>query len=156
MTVVLFLLTITVGIWNEVNKLASTKYQEQFNFRVQETHRKIEYKMVTSQQILEGARGVFVASQRVSHDEFKSYVASLDIDSNFPGIQGVGFSRVILPEQKQAHIDLIRKNRYAGYDIKPEGERELYTSIIYLEPFDERNFRAFGYDMYSNDVRRRA
>jgi CHASE1-domain containing sensor protein len=29
----------------------------------------------------------------------------------------------------------------------------LYTSIVYLEPFDERNKKAFGYDMFSEEVR---
>lgn len=40
--------------------------------------------------------------------------------------------------------------------MRPEGRRETYTSIIYLEPFDERNQRAFGYDMFSEPVRREA
>ena len=34
--------------------------------------------------------------------------------------------------------------------------REVYTSILYLEPFSWRNQRAFGYDMYSEPVRRAA
>ena len=36
------------------------------------------------------------------------------------------------------------------------GKRSVYTSIIYLEPFNKRNQRAFGYDMYSEPVRREA
>lgn len=32
----------------------------------------------------------------------------------------------------------------------------MYSSIIYLEPFAGRNLRAFGYDMYSEPVRRAA
>lgn len=42
------------------------------------------------------------------------------------------------------------------YDIRPEGEREEYTAIVFLEPFDERNRKAFGYDMFSEQVRRSA
>ena len=40
--------------------------------------------------------------------------------------------------------------------MHPEGERDLYTSIIYLEPFEGRNLRALGFDMYSESVRRQA
>ena len=40
--------------------------------------------------------------------------------------------------------------------MRPAGERPLYTSIIYLEPFRDRNLRAFGYDMFSEPVRRAA
>ena len=34
--------------------------------------------------------------------------------------------------------------------------REIYSSIIYLEPFTKLNLRAFGYDMFSEPVRRAA
>jgi PAS domain S-box-containing protein len=50
----------------------------------------------------------------------------------------------------------MRQQGFSDYRIYPEGERDLYTSIIYLEPFNGRNLRAFGYDMYSNVMRRMA
>ncbi|MBV5329743.1 MAG: CHASE domain-containing protein, partial [Chlorobium sp.] len=45
---------------------------------------------------------------------------------------------------------------FPDYTVHPSGERELYSSIIYLEPFSGRNLRAFGYDMLSEPVRRAA
>jgi signal transduction histidine kinase len=39
---------------------------------------------------------------------------------------------------------------------RPDGPRDAYTSITYLEPFDRRNQQAFGYDMWSETVRRTA
>ena len=73
-----------------------------------------------------------------------------------PGIQGMGYALFVAPEEKEAHIESVRAEGFPEYTIRPEGEREMYTSIIYLEPFDERNRQAFGYDMFSNDVRRTA
>lgn len=35
-------------------------------------------------------------------------------------------------------------------------QRDIYSAIVYLEPFDWRNQRAFGYDMYSEPTRRQA
>jgi signal transduction histidine kinase len=40
--------------------------------------------------------------------------------------------------------------------VSPNGNRELYSSIIFLEPFSGRNLRAFGYDMLTEPVRRAA
>jgi len=40
--------------------------------------------------------------------------------------------------------------------VNPQGNRDVYTSIVYLEPFSGRNLRAFGFDMYSEPVRRAA
>lgn len=154
--VTLLLSLVTLGVWYEVKVATSITYQEQFDFRVEEAVSNIESRMATYQQVLRGTRGLFDASTSVSRKEFKAYVTSLRIEDNFPGIQGVGFSLIIPPEQKQSHIASIRADQFPEYDINPAGKRSLYTSIIYLEPFEDRNFRAFGYDMYSNAVRREA
>jgi diguanylate cyclase (GGDEF)-like protein len=50
----------------------------------------------------------------------------------------------------------MRADGMPDYDIRPAGERDLYTSIIYLEPPNWRNQRALGFDMYSEPVRRAA
>jgi diguanylate cyclase (GGDEF)-like protein/PAS domain S-box-containing protein len=50
----------------------------------------------------------------------------------------------------------IRAQGFPNYTIRPDGVRSLYTSIIYLEPFDLRNQRAFGFDMFSEPKRRTA
>src|SRR5690606_25731775 len=34
--------------------------------------------------------------------------------------------------------------------------RDIYTTIVFLEPTDRRNLKAVGYDMFSEPVRRRA
>jgi CHASE1-domain containing sensor protein len=47
----------------------------------------------------------------------------------------------------------MRDRGHAGYRIKPSGARAEYSSIIYLEPFNWRNQRAFAYDMLSEPVR---
>ena len=80
----------------------------------------------------------------------------MDIGDAFPGIQGVGFSKYIKPAELAQHIQQIRAEGFPDYTVRPKGERDEYTSIIYLEPFDARNQRAFGYDMFSEPVRRTA
>ena len=73
-----------------------------------------------------------------------------------PGLQGFGFAQLIAPDQLQAHIQRVREEGFADYSVRPPGPREVYSSIVYLEPFAERNLRAFGYDMFSEPVRREA
>jgi signal transduction histidine kinase len=50
----------------------------------------------------------------------------------------------------------MRDEGFPLYQIRPAGERAFYTSIVYIEPFEGRNLRAFGYDMYSEPRRRAA
>jgi len=56
----------------------------------------------------------------------------------------------------QSHIQKVRSEGFPDYNVTPKGERDIYTSILYIEPFSGRNLRAFGYDMFSEPIRRKA
>ena len=127
---------------------------ENFNYQSREIALRIEQRLAAYEQVLRGTRGLFAASKSVERDEFQAYVETLRLSAQYPGIQGIGFSLIVRPQDKAAHIAALRKEGFPLYQIKPAGLRELYTSIIYLEPFKERNLRAFGYDMYSEALRR--
>jgi len=60
------------------------------------------------------------------------------------------------PAERQKHTEAIRREGFPNYAMSPPGERAVYTAIVYLEPFDLRNKRAFGFDMFSDPTRRAA
>ena len=130
--------------------------QENFNFKTRLIKLRIEHRLITYESLLQGVKGLYVATEDVSREDFHNYVTILNLESQFSGIQGVGFSQIIPPQIKNEHIESIRKEGFPNYSLRPESQRDLYTSIIYLEPFTERNQLAFGYDMYSEPVRRTA
>jgi len=92
----------------------------------------------------------------VSRGDWRLFWQELQTQHLLPGLQGFGFAQRIAPEQFDAHILQIRREGFADYTVRPQGPREVYTSIVYLEPFADRNLRAFGYDMFSDPVRRQA
>lgn len=154
--VLVICLAVTYGLWLTSKFDTESEAQDYFDIRVRESLDRAQYRLMVYEQVLRGAQGLFKATNYVSRDEFKNYVSMLRLADNFPGIQGVGFSQVIPPGEKERHLAALRKEGFPEYTIKPEGKRDFYTSIIYLEPFAERNLRAFGYDMYSEPVRRAA
>jgi hypothetical protein len=54
------------------------------------------------------------------------------------------------------HVLAVRSEGFTDYHIKPAGDRDELSSIIYLEPFDWHNRRAFGFDMFTEPARRAA
>ena len=130
--------------------------QLRFDALTQEITLRIEQRLAAYQQILRGAVGLFAASVHVDRSEFRDYVKMIQLDKANLGIQGIGFGLVIPSEDREQHVTAIRNEGFKNYTLRPEGERPLYTSIVYLEPFSDRNLRAFGYDMYSEPVRRAA
>ena len=129
---------------------------QQFNVRVDDVMSSIQSRMRQQEQILLGGAGLFDASKSVSRDAWHAYVTRLDLDKNYPGILGVGYSQIIQPQDLSSHIKRIRTEGFPQYTVRPPGERPIYTSIIYLEPFSGRNLAAFGYDMMSEATRAKA
>lgn len=135
---------------------AQNVLQNDFSREAEEVVYRIQDRLAVYHQILRGTKGLFIASDVVERDDFREFVAGQRLDEHFPGVQGIGFSLVINADEKNDHIQAIRQEGFPNYVLRPEGTRDLYTSIVYLEPFDYRNQRAFGYDMFSEPVRRQA
>jgi len=143
-----------------------TKYQidteskREFDFVCSDLKTNISARLSAHAQLLRSGSAFFTASDTVTRKEWKTFIEHEKINKNLPGIQGIGYSLIIPKSDLDRHIQYIRKEGFPDYKIKPEissaGEREIYTSIVYLEPFSGRNLRAFGYDMYSEPVRRTA
>ncbi|MDP3866118.1 MAG: CHASE domain-containing protein [Rhodoferax sp.] len=129
---------------------------QQFELHVKELVAEIEKRLLDHEQILLGGAGLFDVNGMVTRAQWRTYVERLSLKARYPGIQGVGFSQAIPPDALAPHIAAMRATGFPDYTVRPEGDRALYTSIIYLEPFMGRNLAAFGYDMFSDATRRQA
>lgn len=130
--------------------------EQRFSALAEQTVAGIRRRMIAYEYLLRGGRALFDSGMPVQRTIWANYVKSLDVDQHFPGVQGIGYSQLIRPEELANHLQAIRAEGFPNYRIHPEGQRPLYSSIIFLEPFRDRNLRAFGYDMYSEAVRRAA
>lgn len=149
-------LLITYFNWNFADTSRKNELQSYFEYRARDVNERIEQRVIGYKQVLKSTQGLFNASAEVSRTEFRTFFNSQNLDETYPGIQGVGFSLIIPSKQIKQHTTAIRNEGFTDYKLWPEGIRKTYTSIIYLEPFEKLNLRAFGYDMYSEPVRRKA
>jgi PAS domain S-box-containing protein len=155
--VILFIsLLLTLAAYWFTSRQVLARAEEHFLFRSNEIVLAIRQRLMLYEQALQGGGGLFNASNEVSRVEWQRYVDSLHLKERLPGIQGIGFAKVVRPDELASHEADIRAEGFPEYKVKPGGERDLYTAIVYLEPFDWRNRRAFGYDMWSNEIRREA
>lgn len=134
------------------SKDAETQFQEEVDRTVDE----LSARLNIYTNALQAGKGFFASSELVERDEWTTYVNAIDIQENYPGIQGLGYAIFVQPQDLQQHVASIRAEGFPEYSVRPEGEREIYTAIVYLEPFDIRNRQAFGFDMYQEPVRRLA
>lgn len=149
-------LLLTVVFTLVVYKYIEKQSREQLESIAMEIGLKIDSRLRAHALMLRAGASFLAVSDTVTRDDWKVFVEKSRLDVNLPGIEGTGYSVIVHPEKLQEHIEKVRQEGYPEYTITPEGKREIYTSILYLEPFSGRNLRAFGFDMFTEKVRRRA
>lgn len=154
--VLLVLGGVTVFAWLETRSSINELAAEDFLLETQIVEESINRRFDIYITALRSGRALFNASDEVERAEWKVFAESLQLTENFPGIQGYGYSEWVPASELAAHTARIQAEGFPDFAVKPPGDREVYTSIVYLEPFDKRNIQAFGYDMYSEETRRKA
>ncbi|HEX8376577.1 MAG TPA: CHASE domain-containing protein, partial [Pedobacter sp.] len=138
---------------------ASTNYEvrtnklfEQRAFRVAEV---IGNRMTDYGQILRGCQALFDASGNVEGKEWKTYVKGLNVEENYPGIQGLAVSKYLAIADSTRFLRELRIANSA-YAISSTYDNEVIVPLLYIEPLNKRNERALGFDLYSEAHRRDA
>lgn len=149
-------LGITITVWQFAKESVARQARAKFEQEIASLEENVKERLEIYSNVLYGGRGLFDASEEVTRDEWKAYIDGVNIQKNYPGVQGIGYAAVLKPNEVSVFENKIRSEGFPDFKVFPEGQREVYTSIQFLEPFDFRNQRAFGYDMFSEATRRAA
>jgi signal transduction histidine kinase len=149
-------LVVTLISWSTAQNAIKSEQLQAVRINNTQTTASMKQRLDSYEDILRGAGGLFEASENVSRQEWREFLESYDITNRYPGIQGMGYVEVIEPNELQSHLEKVRAEGFPNYSVFPSGSREIYTSVLYIEPFTESNKRLFGYDLYSESVRRMA
>jgi signal transduction histidine kinase/CHASE1-domain containing sensor protein len=147
----------TVLVYHYFSKLTHEQDHIRFERSVQEIQDQLRLRIETSTALLRAGTGLFAASDVVDAGEFGRFVQQIELQKNYPGIQGIGFSKRFHREELESVIATMEREGKEGFGVWPEGPaREEYTAILYLEPATATNNLALGYDMFTDPVRRQA
>lgn len=147
-TFVVFVAFLSVAIinWRTVNSSVGAEHERIVEQNNQMVESAIADRMQTYEDILRGGVGLFSAKDQVSGRDWSKYVSNFNIDQRYPGLQGVGYAEIINEEQASDYSPM----------VFPEGSRDKYIIIKYIEPTNTRNLKVLGYDMYSDQIRQEA
>jgi PAS domain S-box-containing protein len=127
-------LAVTWIAWRAAQQQAENYARLRFDIRVAEVSQALRGRMIDYEQVLRGAVGLFAASVEVDRGEWAAYVATLELQSTYPGIRALG---------------------YAPY-VRAKGAEPARAPVKYLEPLDEVNRPVIGLDLYAERERRTA
>ena len=130
--------------------------QQAFENTCQDYKNKILSQLKANAQVLYSSAAYISSSDSITRNEWKLFQFQNKSLNELPGIQGIGYVKKIQAGQLEQFEKLIRKEGFPDFRVKPEGPREFYTSVLYIEPFSGRNLIAFGFDAFTEPVRKKA
>ena len=147
----------TLLVYHYFSKLTNEQDQMRFDRAVQQIEDRLRTRIETSTTLLRAGTGLFAASEIVQADEFARFVEQIELEKNYPGVQGIGYSRRFPAADKAKVVAEMQRQGIKGFKIWPEDPpRDEYNAIVYLQPVDDPNKLAIGFDMFTEPVRREA
>jgi PAS domain S-box-containing protein len=128
--------------------------EERFERLVANAQQSLVSRLHGYEQILEGARGLFAASDSVTGAEWHAYVRALDIASRFPGLRVVGYVHPVSHEDVAA-FEKERSVESGEFQVHPVSPAAVHYVVTYIEPV-KSNEVSRGFDFASEQVRRTA
>ena len=115
--------TATLYMRSSVERIA----EHEFSTRCIEIQNKTKERLDDYARVLQGGASLFYASEKVTREQWQIFTQSQKIEKQLPGIQGIGFSPLILREGLDRHIQEIRREGFPGYTVSPEGDRAVFA-----------------------------
>ena len=144
--------TVTYYLQLQAQQTAFQKQKDRFFYRSHEIISHIQQHVSIYETHLLGIKGLFIASNAVSRQEFHDFISLPQLQLHYPGITAVGFAPKVPIEKTNEYVQQLHKDGFGNFQIKTDVERNLYAPVIYIEPYTGINLSTFGIDMYANPV----
>jgi signal transduction histidine kinase len=154
--VFLLALLVTALLLASVTNSIAQKDRAAFEAEATRTADAIRERIGTTTALLHGTAGLFAVQAEVSREQFRDYIAQLRLRERYPGIQGIGYSMRVDAGSLPAIVARRRAVDDPQFRVWPPEPREEYHAVVLLEPLDERNLAAIGFDMFTESARRAA
>ncbi|MDD2815909.1 MAG: CHASE domain-containing protein [Thiotrichaceae bacterium] len=152
--VLLSALTCTLFMWHiAMNNINHANHAE-FNLRAERFKVALDEKIQAYSYVLHAFRPLFLQSDALDFTHWQSYANLLRYREYYPEMHTVGFTKRIMAENYQAFSTEMQAKVQPNFMIHPEGVREFYQPVTFVDPFDERAKRSIGFDLWSEPIRR--
>lgn len=161
LTVLLAGLIITALSWRYTQRTIEDHHKQEFEWLAIQAEDALSRRIREMTEVLQGVRTVFYLQPHLSRAEFRHMVYRNGFLDRYPGIQVVGYIRMVTAGHEADYEEAVRSDRsiaptgYRHFSIHPPGRRSDYYVITYVEPM-VGNEKALGFDIGSEPVRRSA
>jgi signal transduction histidine kinase/ActR/RegA family two-component response regulator len=150
-------LTLTAFGMVVLHGIVTERDRQTFEANARNVQDAVTDRVETSIALLRGASGLLSShGADVTVSSFRAYMERVALRQQYPGVLGIGFSRRFAWAERDALEQELRSQGHADFRVWPDEERAEGHAILFLEPGDDRNQAAIGYDMFTEGIRRMA
>jgi PAS domain S-box-containing protein len=149
-------LALTVSAWSFVSNDTERRARERFDAAADAVRERLVDKLSAYESLLRSGAALFEASRQVDKSEWEAFVGGLNLPQHYPGVMGLGYAAHIPASRADAILAAVRADGQSAFRVWPEGRRDFYVPVTFLEPQTEANANALGYDMHAEAARARA
>jgi len=127
---------------------AEDRARVEFDADAQQTRRQIQAGLNSYFEVVRAGAVLLSADNEINGSEFRRFVAGLQLRERYPGLEGIGFAQCVGGRSLRR---LLRAIDLDGNQVRvwPEGLRAEHCPTLFLEPVDQRNRAALGFDLAS-------
>src|SRR6185295_10456122 len=107
-------------------------------------------------EVLRAGAGLFALSPSITPGQFKNFIDRLELKEQYQGPQGIGFLARVKSEEAAAFSASMHARGRKDFQIQPATEHNEFYPVTYFERLDESSEAVFGWDMFSEPIRRQA
>lgn len=117
----------------------------EFDLRADELHQNVIKRFDNYEQILFGARGLFLSSHNVEFSEWTQYLASQDLDVRFRGISAISYVQNVKNDDLGNHVKKMQQI-FPSYAAQTQSHLDEHYLISYVFPLTENSKVILGID----------
>ncbi|RBO80028.1 CHASE domain-containing protein [Marinomonas aquiplantarum] len=139
-------LLLTLGAWYFSHQQAEQKTKAQFEFQAEQIVSLVQERMEKYEEALwAGVAALHTMPHHMTRSDWRIFANSLNVESRFPGINGIGVIHYLEPDKLDSYLAWQRETT-PDYALHPAHTQNEYWPITYIEP-QMSNQAAVGLDM---------
>lgn len=158
-----FLLTLTYFSWRYSLQVTKQQVEDRLDEKTNIVIQTLQKRMDIYTNLLNDSRALYMASDTVTREEWRTFVDNLHLKERDPGVNSLVYIPRVPLTEKASFIEQARSeasgSSYAylqNFTIFPDEQKSDYFPIFYVEPVTENTGKALGYDHSSEPIRNRA
>ena len=107
-------------------------------------------------QFSRSSASFYMASDTVTKSDWKHFIENSKIGGHLKGFQGISYVMIVPNTQLENHQQRFKKIMSSDYTVFPPAVSEMYTPIVFIEPQQDRNIKALGFNISTNPFMKKA